>query len=307
LLLKIARRNDVALPATTEHELRELYEFRDFRHFIAVYASVVRALRTEEDFRDVVLDYAEQAVAQGAVYMEAIFGPTNSAREGVPWDAIFSGYCEGAAEASEKLGITVLLTPDIGREFSMEEAELTLHYALKHRDRGVVGIGLGGLEADYPPELFESLFSRARAEGLASVPHAGEAAGPESVRGALEALGADRIRHGIRAVEDVSLVEELRDRRIVLDVCPISNLRTGVVKDLSQHPLPDLVRAGVPCSLSTDDPAMFDTDLVREYDAAISLGLDARAFYDAGVHGALCSRAEKQRLRAIRDSYAWSG
>src|SRR5206468_12283721 len=114
-----------------------------------------------------------------------------------------------------------------------------------------VGVGLGGREARYPPEPYERAFALAREEGLASVPHAGEVAGPPSVRGALEALGADRIRHGIRAAEDPGLVRELADRRIVLDVCPISNLRTRAVASLEEHPLPRLIAAGARCSIST--------------------------------------------------------
>jgi len=126
------------------------------------------------------------------------------------------------------------------------------------------------------------------------------------VRGALEALGADRLRHGIRAEEDPGLVRELAARGTVLDVCPLSNLRTGAVASLAEHPLPRLAAAGVRCSISTDDPAMFDTDLSRDYEAATSLGLAPRSFYDAGVAGALCDEATRDRLRALGDSFDWA-
>jgi aminodeoxyfutalosine deaminase len=137
------------------------------------------------------------------------------------------------------------------------------------------------------------------------VPHAGEAAGAGSVRGALEALEADRIRHGIRSVEDPGLVTELAGRGTVLDVCPLSNLRTGVVGSLAEHPLPQLVAAGVRCSISTDDPAMFETDLTRDYEAAASLGLSSRAAYEAGLAGALCEDETQAWLRRIGDSHDW--
>jgi aminodeoxyfutalosine deaminase len=127
----------------------------------------------------------------------------------------------------------------------------------------------------------------------------------ESVRGALEALAPDRIRHGIRAVDDPGLVREIAGRELVLDVCPISNLRTGAVRSLAEHPLPQLVAAGVKCSISTDDPEMFDTDLTRDYEAATSLGIPARVFYEAGVAGALCDEATRKRLREIGASYDW--
>jgi aminodeoxyfutalosine deaminase len=125
------------------------------------------------------------------------------------------------------------------------------------------------------------------------------------VRGALEALGADRIRHGIRSVEDETLVGELRDREIVLDVCPISNVRTGAVASLDDHPLRRLVDAGVRCSISTDDPAMFDTDLTRDYEAAAKLGSGAQDAYEAGLAGALCDEETRERLREIGRNYDW--
>jgi aminodeoxyfutalosine deaminase len=137
------------------------------------------------------------------------------------------------------------------------------------------------------------------------VPHAGEAAGALSVRGALETLEADRIRHGIRAVEDPGLVAELAGRGTVLDVCPLSNLRTGVVRSLEEHPLPQLVAAGVRCSISTDDPAMFDTDLTRDYDAAATLGVSPRDAFEAGLAGALCDDGTRARLRQIGDAFTW--
>jgi aminodeoxyfutalosine deaminase len=306
-LLEIARRNDYALPCTTVEELRALYEFRDFAHFIEVWILTTNALRTADDFRQVVVDYAAEAAGHGAVYVEAIFSPAERVRRGVGWDDIFGGYCDGAQEAKELHGVEVRLTPDIVRGFPLDEAEQVVRHAARYRDRGVVGVGLGGLEADHPPEPYEPVFAFARSEGLASVPHAGEVAGANSVRGALDALGADRIRHGIRSVEDAGLVRELAERQLVLDVCPISNVRTRAVSSLEEHPLPRLVAAGVPCSISTDDPAMFDTDLTRDHEAAAKLGLTPRAAYEAGVLGALCDEETKNRLRAAAENADWDG
>ena len=304
-LLEIARRNDYALPADTEEGLAELYDFRDFAHFIEVWVLTTNALRAAEDFRQVVVEYAAEAASHGAVYLEGIFSPAERVRRGVDWDEIFSGYCDGTQGARELHGVEVRLTPDIIRGYPLEDAEETVRYAAKYRDRGVLGVGLGGLEADYPPEPYEGAFDLARELGLASVPHAGEVAGPQSIRGALETLRADRIRHGVRAVEDSGLVQEIADRRVVLDVCPISNLRTGAVRSLEEHPLPQLVAAGAVCSISTDDPAMFGTDLSQDYEAAASLGLDPQAAYAAGLEGALCDAATKSRLREIGQSFDW--
>jgi aminodeoxyfutalosine deaminase len=304
-LLEIARRNDYALPADTEEGLAELYDFRDFTHFIEIWVLTTNALRTAQDFSQVVVEYAGEAASHGAVYIEGIFSPAERVRRGVAWDEIFSGYCDGAMKAREQHGVEVRLTPDIIRGYPLEDAEETVRYAAKYRDRGVLGVGLGGLEADYPPEPYESAFDLARELGLASVPHAGEVAGPPSVRGALETLQADRIRHGVRAVEDSGLVRELADRRVVLDVCPISNLRTGAVRSFEEHPLPQLVAAGAVCSISTDDPAMFGTDLAKDYEAAASLGLEPVGAYAAGLEGALCDDGTKSRLREIGESFDW--
>jgi aminodeoxyfutalosine deaminase len=306
-LLEIARRNDYALPADTVEGLAELYEFRDFEHFIEVWILTTNALGTREDFHQVVVDYAAEAASYGAVYVEGIFSPAERISRGVTWDDMFGGYCDGAQEAQDLHGVTVRLTPDIHRGASAARAEEVVRHSAAYRDRGVVGVGLGGLEVQYPPEPYADVFALAKAEGLGSVPHAGEVAGPASVRGALEALQADRIRHGFRAIEDPELVSELAERGVVLDVSPISNVRTGAVPSLAEHPLPDLMAAGVRCSISTDDPAMFDTDLGREYDAVAELGVDPRLAYEAGAEGALCDEATRNRLREVGAAFDWSG
>jgi len=298
-LLELAARNDVELPAATESELAALYEFTDFAHFIEMWITTTHVIRTERDFRQVVVAYAEEAAAHGAVYLEGIFTPAERISGGASWDEVFTGFCDGAAEAEARHGVVVRLTPDIPRGFPLDAALETARYAVKYRDRGVVGLGLGGLEAGHPPEPYEPAFRIAKDGGLGSVPHAGEGAGVESIRGALDALQADRLRHGIRAVDDAGLLRELADRGIVCDVCPVSNLRTQVVDGLDAHPLPAMVAAGVPCSISTDDPAMFGTDLTREYEVAAELGVSAEAAFAAGVDGALCDDATRATLRGI--------
>jgi aminodeoxyfutalosine deaminase len=302
-LLELARRNDHPLPVDTEEELEALYEFRDFPHFIEVFTWASAALCTAGDFRQILVDYAQEAVSHGAVYLEVIFSP--GLWRGVDSDELFSGYCDGADEARELHGLEIRLTPDIPRVYTLDQAQLTARYAVKYRDRGIVGIGLGGPEAGNPPEPYASAFAIAREGGLASVPHAGEVVGPESIRGALDVLHADRLRHGIRAVDDPELVEELAERGIVLDVCPVSNVRTRAVPSLEEHPLPQLVGAGVRCSISTDDPAMFGTDLSKDCAAAASLGLDPEAMFTNGLHGALCDEETKERLREIGRTFDW--
>ena len=173
---------------TSAGELAAIYEFRDFPHFLDVWSMTTSALRTEQDFRQVVVDYAAEAAAHGAVYLEGIFSPSEPAGRGVRWEEVFAGYCDGAAEAFERHGVRVALTPDIVRGYPLEAAELTVTHSIAHADRGIVGVGLGGSEGDYPPGLYARAFARAKEGGLGSVPHAGEAEGPDSVRGALDTL-----------------------------------------------------------------------------------------------------------------------
>jgi aminodeoxyfutalosine deaminase len=305
-LLEIARRNDVALPADTVAGLAGLYEFTDFADFINVWLLTTSALRTATDFRQVVVDYAAEAASHGAIYIEGIFSPSEAVARGASWDQVFTGCCDGAAEARELHGVEVRLTPDVTRGMPLGVAEQTAKYAVKYADRGIVGLGLGGSETEYAPEPYERAFAIARSAGLGSVPHAGEVAGAESIRAALDVLRADRLRHGIRAVEDPSLVRELAASGTVLDICPISNVRTRAVASLAEHPLPVLVAAGVPCSISTDDPAMFGTDLSTDYAAALTLGVSPAECYAAGLLGALCDRGTRERLARIGAEFDWS-
>ncbi len=304
-LLAMARRNGEALPSNTVEGLAELYRFRDFNHFLQVWIMTTNVMRTEADFRQVVVDYAAEAAAHGAVYLEGIFSPWYRVHRGVRVEEIFHGYADGAIEARERFGVEVRLTPDIDRVLPPEEAAVVAGWAARFADRGLVGIGLGGPEVGHPPEPYAPAFALAADAGLAAVPHAGETAGPESVRGALDALGARRIRHGIRAVEDPALVRRLVDEEIVLDVCPVSNLRTRSVTTLAEHPLSALRAAGVACSLATDDPAMFGTDLATEHAVAVGLGAHARELYAAGVAGALCDEATRDELRRIGAGTDW--
>jgi aminodeoxyfutalosine deaminase len=165
-LLRIARRNDCELPATTEEELASLYEFRDFDHFIELWIMTTHAIRTDTDFREIVVDYAREAASHGAVYLEGIFTPAERVRTGASWDEVFTGFCDGAEAAAAETGVIVRFTPDIPRGFPLEAAHETVRYAAKYAARGVVGVGLGGLEAQFPPEPYADAFRAAKDAGL---------------------------------------------------------------------------------------------------------------------------------------------
>jgi aminodeoxyfutalosine deaminase len=298
-LLRIADRNGVPLPADTVEGLAALYAFRDFSHFIEVWLMTTNCLRTADDFRQVVVDYAAEAAAHGAVYLEGIFSPCERVQRGVSWDELFTGYTEGAVEAYERHGVLVRLTPDLYRGVAVELAEECARTAVRYRDRGVVGLGVGGAERGNSILPYATAVRIARDGGLGFVPHAGETAGPDSIAEVL-GLAPARIRHGVRAaVDPAGVLAEIVDRGLVLDVCPLSNVRLGVVASLAEHPLPALRAAGVPCTINTDDPAMFGTDLGQDYAAAAELGVSAMDAYVAGVAGALCDEDTRAHLLSL--------
>lgn len=269
LALRLAARHGLRLPGDEggADGVREAFRFVDFSRFIRVYLALSRCLQTVDDVRDVVVALAERARGQGIVHAEVTFTPVTHLARGVAQDTLLAGLVEGRRRAAE-LGVSLVFVLDIVRSFA-DQAEPTLDFALALRRResqAAAGLGLAGPEGgDHPIAPMIEVFARARAAGLRSLPHAGEFLGPHSVRAAIEHLGADRIGHGVRAIEDPRLVDELVRRGIPLEVCPSSNVALGVFADLAAHPLPRLLTSGVEVSIATDDPALFGVDLVDEY------------------------------------------
>ena len=233
--------------------------------------------------------------------------PAGHARRLGSWEGPLEAVLDGFAAGRRDFGIACQLVLDIARGVPLERAQPTVDLASRYADRGVVGLGLGGSESARPAEAFESFFAQAVRCGLPSVPHAGEACGPESVWEAVTVLQAERIGHGIRSVEDEALLERLRDLGIVLEVCLTSNVFTKAVSSVADHPLPRLIDAGVLVTLNSDDPAMFASPISREYAVARSAfdfsddelaGLAA-----AGIRGSFAPSTMKNRLLSELDAW----
>jgi aminodeoxyfutalosine deaminase len=266
VLLELARRNGIELPAQDEAGLKRWFRFTDFEHFVQVYLACSRALRSPEDFQLLALDFLTEQAYQNVVYTEVHFTISTHLANGVNGDEVLAALAEAIAEGERRHGVTLRLIPDIVRNVGVEPADRTLEWALAGWKRGVVAaLGLSGSERLYPNEPFREHFAAARKEGLRRVAHAGEHAGPESIRSVLDVCAAERIGHGVRAVEDPALVEELRAAQIPLEVCPTSNVCLGVTPDLPSHSFDRLYRSGVALSVNSDDPAFFNTNLTLEY------------------------------------------
>jgi adenosine deaminase len=265
-LLALAQRHQVNLPADSVAGLREWYTFTDFAHFVEIYLAVSDCIRTPEDIELIAREFLASQAAQQIRYSEVTYTAfTHYHTKGLSFQDQLDALNRARAWAEAELDVTMRLIIDIPRMISPEEGELVAEWAIRGMSDGVVALGLGGPEEGHPPEKFVAAFERARAAGLPSVPHAGETVGPESIRGALRALHAIRIGHGVRCLEDTSLVAELRTRQIPLEVCPTSNVCLGVAPSLERHPLPRLLNAGLYVTINSDDPPMFNTTLTDEY------------------------------------------
>jgi adenosine deaminase len=261
-VVELARRYGVELP----EGLREgRYEFRDFRHFIDEWLAGLECLRRPEDFSRIALELCEDEAAQGVRYAEVSFSLPDHRERISDWDEPLEAVLDGLEEGERRFGIVCRVYVDVVRGIDLAFSRRAMEVAAAHVGDGVIGIGLGG-EERFGPEPYAEIFREGRARGLHSIPHAGETRGPESIRGALRSLGAERIGHGIRALEDPALVEELVSSAVGLDVCPTSNLMTRSVPSLEAHPLPAMLEAGLRCTLASDDPSMFHAFLGDEYE-----------------------------------------
>ncbi|MBD2033959.1 adenosine deaminase [Leptolyngbya sp. FACHB-321] len=263
-IYRIAQRNRIALPVSSLREWKLFYEFRDFTHFIEVYSIARQCVQTPDDYVFLVEQFLQHQAEQNIRYSEVHFG-TALASDGLTDTELLEALSLGATNGEAKYGSRVKFIAAIVRH-SPDSQRQTLECALQGQDMGlVVGLGLAGQEKGYAPEAFAETFAEARRQGLRVVAHAGEAVGAESIWAALDHLKAERLGHGVRCLEDDALVQKLRDLQIPLEVSPQSNYCLGIVERHQPHPIRQLVDAGLYCTLNSDDPPMFKTNLVHEY------------------------------------------
>ncbi|MFF9066761.1 adenosine deaminase [Streptomyces sp. NPDC014891] len=303
-----ARHPDSKVPTDPE-ALTDYFTFTDFAHFIDVYLSVVDLVRTPEDVRLLTFEVARDMARQNIRYAELTITPYSSTRRGIDERAFMAAIEDARKAAEAEFGTVLRWCFDIPGEAGLASAEETARLATTDglRPEGLVSFGLGGPEIGVPRPQFKPYFDRARAAGLHSVPHAGETTGPQTVWDAINDLGAERIGHGTSSVQDPALLAHLAEHRIALEVCPTSNIATRAVATLDEHPIRQMVDAGVLVTINSDDPPMFGTDLNNEYAvAARLLGLDERgvaALAKNAVEASFLDRPGKDRIAAEIDAY----
>ena len=287
--------------------LKQKFVFRDFPHFIETWIWKNQFLREYEDFTFIAEAVARDLARQNIRYAEVFYSPADFARHGLRVQPLTAAIRTGLARVPE---IDVALITDFVRDLGPEIAARTLAEVSEVRDQGVIGVGIGGSEQLYPPEPFADVYAQARALGLHTTAHAGEAAGAASVWGALHALHAERIGHGTRAVEDPALLDYLAENVIPVEMCPLSNVRTGVVPSLEKHPARCYFEHGILVTINTDDPRMFGNILAEEFMMLEQvLGFsrdDIRTLILNGIRASWLPEAQKARLTAaFRAGPAW--
>ncbi|MDX5433683.1 MAG: adenosine deaminase [Halomonas sp.] len=264
LMFALARRNGVELPYASIEEVRAAYDFQDLSSFLELYYQGMSVLRRAEDFHDLAMDYFRRAHAEGVVHVEMHFDPQAHLARGVELEAVMEGLSLARREAERELGMSTALIMAFLRDRPADEAMKVLDSAAPYWEM-LDAVGLDSAERGHPPSKFTEVFQRAKMLGIPRVAHAGEEGPAEYIREALDLLEVCRIDHGVRCLEDPALVERLRDEGVVLTVCPLSNVRLKVVERIEEHPLPQLLEAGLRLTLNSDDPAYFGGGMLDNF------------------------------------------
>jgi adenosine deaminase len=300
LIRRLAERNGLALPDALFAGNGE-FHYTDFLHFLRTYDLAASVIRTAEDYRDVTFEYLCSCAREGAIYVELTASPDHAALVGLSDEDHLAGIARGIDDARSETGIEGRILISAVKNFGIEQAVRVARHAAERPDPYVVGFSMAGQEENHPAAAFARPYAIAAEAGLGCTVHAGEWAGPESVRSALT-LPVTRIDHGVRASEDAELVAELSARGVVLNCCPTSNVVLGVYASYEEHPLPRLRAAGVRFTLGSDDPPYFGASIGGEYAVCSErMGMhegDLREITRDAIDAAFCDEALKRELRA---------
>ncbi|MFC9588595.1 adenosine deaminase [Streptomyces sp. NPDC056944] len=312
LAFALAARNGVTLPYADTAALREAYRFSDLQSFLDLYYGLMAVLRTAEDFTELADAYLERAAAQGVRHAEIFFDPQAHTARGVAIGTVIEGLGAALDRAEERYGISTRLILCFLRDESAESALATLDAAKPYLHR-ITGVGLDSAEVGHPPAKFREVYEEAARLGLRRVAHAGEEGPAAYVREALDVLGVERIDHGLRCMEDPSLVERLARERVPLTLCPLSNVRLRVIDTLADHPLREMMTAGLLVTVNSDDPAYFGGYVGDNFDGVRdALGLEPEQLRELARNSFEASFLEddeprRERYLAEVEAYEFGG
>ena len=307
LMFELAKRNGVEIPFDSVEAVRAAYDFSNLQDFLDIYYAGAAVLLTRRDFEDLAFAYFQRAAADNVRHAEIFFDPQTHTDRGVPMAEVVEGLLAGMHRAETELGVTSKLILCFLRHLDEDAAFATLEAAGPWLDR-IAGVGLDSSEVGHPPSKFARVFARAGELGLKRVAHAGEEGPPAYVYEALDLLHIDRMDHGNRSMEDEALIERLAASQMTLTVCPLSNLKLCVVKDLKDHPVPEMLRRGLHVTLNSDDPAYFGgyvNDNYRRLAEAVGLTREqVTQMARNSFEGSFLGEAEKAARVAEVEAYA---
>ena len=307
LMFELARRNGVAIPFDSVEAVRAAYDFSNLQDFLDIYYAGAAVLLTRRDFEDLAFAYFQRAAADNVRHAEIFFDPQTHTDRGVAMETVVEGLWDGMRRAETELGVTSKLILCFLRHLDEAAAFATLEAATPFLDR-IAGVGLDSSEVGHPPSKFARVFARAGELGLKRVAHAGEEGPPAYVHEALDLLHIDRMDHGNRSMEEEALIVRLADEQMTLTVCPLSNLKLCVVRDLKHHPVPEMLRRGLHVTLNSDDPAYFGGYVNANYrQLAAAVGLSRHQVTRLArnsFEGSFLSESDKARHMAEIDAYA---
>ncbi len=264
LMFEIAQRNNIPLPYSTVEEIKNAYRFNNLQEFLDIYYAGAGVLIHEKDFYDLTMAYLKKVHEQNVVHVEIFFDPQTHTERGISFDTVISGIYNALEDAQKNLGISFKLIMSYLRHLDEESAFKTLESALQYK-KWITGVGLDSSEVGNPPSKFKNVFKKSAEEGFLLVAHAGEEGPSEYIWDALNNLNIDRLDHGNRSLEDEKLVHELVNRKMGLTVCPLSNLKLCVVKDMEDHPIREMLQKGLKATINSDDPAYFGGYMNENY------------------------------------------
>ena len=298
-LLEFIDEAEIDTPYKSEADLSQLFQYRDFGRFISVYGEVVTYITREKQFERLAYEMLQDLAAHNVRYAEISFSAPDHMRRDLEFNTMLDAICRGIRRANRSTGIEADVRIDLVRNYGPESA-LEVLDCIRDRLDSIVSIDIGGSEHKFPAKPFAPVYEEARRMGLHLVAHAGEAEGPESIWDAIQFLGVERIGHGVSAINDVKLMDHIKENEIAIESCPVSNVRTGVVASIEEHPIREFYERGLLVTVSSDDPAFFDTDISFEYiQLHDHLGFSLSDLYSIiknGVRSAFISDSKRDAL-----------
>lgn len=302
-LLWLVEEGGIDTSYKTVEDVRQFFQYRDFRHFISIYSTVVDCITDENQFERITFEMLEGDARCNVRYVEASFSAPDHVRKGLDYSRMVDAINRGICRAHRDFGIECNLRVDLVRNYGPDAGMEVLDW-IEEKGDNIVSIDIGGSEERFPPKPFAPVYRRAKEMGLHLVAHAGEALGPESIWEAVAYLGVERIGHGVAARNDSKLMDYLRDHGITIESCPISNVRTGVVPSLDRHPIRTFLDRGLRVTVNSDDPSMFGTDMNNEYlQLQRKLSFTIHELFKLSLNAVDSSFLSKDRRIKIRESF----